>query len=170
MARDINIVWGDKTILFVKSNTDGLYIMPWRILHDGYEVTRQETVVSVDPDAGIPITHSRFTAGGRIISAKIFVDTEETWWFWYKRATNNRALPCWIYDIKLNGFMRCIIMQQPSLSPAGGSIRGMYVQLKLYAQANSIPIKRFITENTPERIIIEGNGALVYDSDGEVMY
>lgn len=169
MARDTNIVWGDKTILFMKSNIDGLYIMPWRILHDGYEVIRQETVVSIDPDAGIPITHSRFTAGGRIISAKIFVDTEETWWFWYKRATNNRALPCWIYDIKLNGFMRCIIIQQPSLSPAGGSIRGMYVQLKLYAQANSIPIKTFITENTSERIVTEGNGALVYESD-EVMY
>lgn len=169
MGKDNNVIFDTQEKLFVKSTTDGLYIMPWRLLNDGYEVTRQETVVSVDPDAGIPITHSRFTAGGRIISAKIFVDTEEAWWFWYKRATNNRALPCWIYDVKLDGFMRCIILQQPSLSPAGGSVRGMYVQLKLYAQANSIPIKRFITENIPERIVTEGNGALVYDND-EVMY
>ena len=169
MGKDNNVIFDTQEKLFVKSTTDGLYIMPWRLLNDGYEVTRQETVVGVDPDAGIPITHSRFTAGGRIISAKIFVDTEATWWVWYKRATNNRALPCWIYDVKLDGFMRCIILQQPSLSPAGGSVRGMYVQLKLYAQTNSIPIKRFITENIPERIVTEGNGALVYEN-GEVMY
>lgn len=169
MRKDNNTIFNTQEELLVKSTTDGLYIMPWRLLNDGYEVTRQETVVSVDPDAGIPITHSRFTAGGRIISAKIFVDTEETWWVWYKRATNNRALPCWIYDVKLDGFMRCIIMQQPSLNPAGGSVRGVYVQLKLYAQANSIPIKIFLTENMPERIVTEGNGALVCE-DEEVMY
>lgn len=169
MGKDNNVIFDTREELFVKSTTDSLYIMPWRLLHEGYDVTRQETVVRVDPDAGIPITHSRFTAGGRIISAKIFVDTEETWWFWYKRATNNSALPCWIYDPKVDGFMRCIIMQQPQVSPAGNSVKGMYVQLKLYAQANSIPIKRFITENIPERIVTEGDGALVYDND-EVMY
>ena len=169
MGKNNNVIFDTQEELFVKSTTDGLYIMPWRLLHDGYEVTRQETVVRVDPDNGIPITHSRFTAGGRIISAKIFVDTEETWWFWYKRATNNSALPCWIYDPKVNGFMRSTILQQPTVSPAGNSVKEMYVQLKLYAQANSIPIKRFITENLPERIVTEGNGALVYDND-EVMY
>ena len=169
MGENNNVIFDTQEELFVKSTTDGLYIMPWRLLHDGYEVTRQETVVRVDPENGIPITHSRFTAGGRIISAKIFVDTEETWWFWFKRATNNSALPCWIYDPKVDGFMRCTILQQPTISPAGNAVKEMYVQLKLYAQANSIPIKRFITENIPERIVTEGNGALVYDND-EVMY
>ena len=77
MGKDNNVIFDTQKELFVKSTTDGLYIMPWRLLHDGYQVTRQETVVSVDPDAGIPITHSRFSAGGRIISAKIYVDTEE---------------------------------------------------------------------------------------------
>lgn len=155
--------------IFVKSNTDGLYILPWQLLHDGYQVTRQETVVSVDPDAGVPITHSRFSAGGRIISAKIFVDTETQWWWWYSRATNNRALPCWIYDPKLQGFMRCYILEQPTVEPAGTSVLGVYVQLKIFAVTNAIPIQRFITENTPERIVTENNGALVYDND-EVMY
>ena len=169
MGKDNNVIFDTQEELFVKSTTDGLYIMPWLLLHDGYQVTRQETVVSVDPDAGIPITHSRFSAGGRIISAKIYVDTEETWWFWYARATNNRALPCWIYDVKLNGFMRCYILEQPTVEPAGNSVKAVYVQLKIYAFSNAIPIKRFITENTPERIVTEGNGALVYDND-EVMY
>lgn len=169
MGKDNNVIFDTQEELFVKSTTDGLYIMPWRLLHDGYQVTRQETVVSVDPDAGIPITHSRFSAGGRIISAKIYVDTEETWWFWYARATNNRAKPCWIYDIKLNGFMRCYILEQPTLEPAGNSVNGVYVQIKIFAFSNAIPIKRFITENMPERIVTEGNGVLVYDND-EVMY
>ena len=169
MGKDNNTIFDTDNELFVKSTTDGLYIMPWRLLHEGYQVTRQETVVSVDPDAGIPITHARFSAGGRIISAKIFVDTEEVWWWWYAKAVKHRALPCWIYDVKLNGFMRCYILEQPTVEPAGDSVTGMYVQIKIFAFSNAIPIKRFITENTPERIVTEGNGALVYDND-EVMY
>lgn len=169
MAKKTNVIFDIVENLFVKSTTDGLYIMPWKILHDGYEVTRQDTVKRVDPDSGIPITHSRFTAGGRIISARIYVDDEETFWFWMARAVKNTALPCWIYDPKLQGFMRSTFLEQPSISPAGTSVRGMYAQLKIYVQSNSIPIKRFITENKPERIVTENNKALIYDVD-EVMY
>ena len=169
MARKTNTIFDTNENLFVKSTTDGLYIMPWKLLHDGYEVTRQDTVVRVDPDSGIPITHSRFTAGGRIVSAKIFVDDEETFWFWLARAVKNTALPCWIYDPKLQGFIRATFLQQPSLSPAGSSVKGMYVQIQFYAKSNSIPIKRFITENMPEKIVTEGDNVLVYDND-EVMY
>lgn len=169
MSKKTNIIFDIEQNLFVKSTTDGLYVFPWKMLHDGYEVTRQDTVKRVDPDSGIPITHSRFTAGGRIISTRIFVDDEETFWFWMARATKNTALPCWVFDPKLNGFMRATFLEQPSLSPAGTSVKGMYVQIKFYAQSNSIPIKRFITENMPERIVTEGDNALVYDND-EVMY
>lgn len=169
MARDTNIVWGDRTILFMKSNTDGLYIMAWRILHDGYEVTRQNTVTSVDPDAGIPITHSKFTNGGRIISAKIYVDTETEFWNWYKMGTQERALPFWVYDVQVDGFMKCYMTEVPTLSRAGSSIFGCYVQLKLYAVSATIPVRKFITENTPEKMVIEGNNILVYEND-EVIY
>lgn len=169
MGKDNNVIFDTQAELFVKSTTDGLYIMPWRLLHDGYQVTRQDAVVSISPDAGIPISHSKFSAGGRIISAKIYVDTEEEWWFWFARATRNRALPFWVYDIKLDGFMRCYLLEQPTLQPANDSIKAMYVQLKLYAISNAIPIQRFITENIPEHIVTESNGALVYDTD-EVMY
>lgn len=169
MTRDTNIVWGDKTILFMKSNTDGLYIMPWRILHDGYEVTRQNTVTSVDPDAGIPITHSKFTNGGRIISTKIYVDTEPEFWNWYKMGTRERALPFWVYDVQVDGFMKCYMTEVPTLSRAGNSVWGCYVQLKLYAVSVTIPVRKFITENTPEKMVVEGNNILVYEND-EVIY
>lgn len=168
-TRDTNIIWGDPTILFVKSTADGLYIMPWKLLHDGYEVVRQESVVSVSPDANIPITHSRFTAAGRIISAKIFTNTEQDWWIWFREAVRNRALPCWVYDLKLKGYMKCYIMEQPSWAPAASSIKGGFVQLKLYAVANSIPVRKFITENMPERIVVEGKNALIYEIS-EVLY
>lgn len=169
ITRDTNIVWGDPNVLFIQSEKDGLYIMPWKLLHEGYSVTRQETVVSVNPDAGIPISHSRFSAGGRIIAAKVFVTREEDFWYWFGLATNNRAIPCWVLDPKTNGFMRCYILEQPEISPAGSSIKGMFANLKLYARTMSIPVRNFITENTPERIVIEGDGALVYQSN-EVMY
>lgn len=155
--------------LFIKSDTDGLYVMPWRLLHDGYEVTRQDTVVRVDPDAGLPVTHSRFTVGGRIISAKIYVDDEPTFWFWYKKATNSGALPCWIYDVKLNGFMRCTFSDVPTLSPAGNSVNGMYCQMKFYAWSSSIPIISFITENLPQRYVTSEGNYLIEDSE-EVEY
>lgn len=170
MLKGSTTVFKSSKGIFVKSNTDGLYILPWRLLHNGYQVTRQETVVSVDPDAGVPITHSRFSAGGRIISAKIYVDREETWWLWYTRATNNRALPCWIYDPKLQGFMRCYILEQPTVEPAGTSVIGVYVQIKIFAVTNAIPVQSFVTENTPERIVTESGRALVCDDNGEVMY
>lgn len=170
MSQTDNTVFDTQEALLVQSTTDGLYIMPWKLLHDGYEVTRQDTVVRVDPDSGVPITHSRFSAGGRIISARIFVDNEETFWLWLAKATRNTALKFWAYDPKLSGFMRCIFTEQPTLSPAGTSVTGMYAQLKLYAQSNSVPIRKFITENMPERLVIEGaENALVYESD-EVMY
>ena len=169
MARkDTNIIWGDANELFVQAE-DGLYIMPWKLLHEGYQVTRQDGVVSVDPDAGIPISHSRFSATGRIISAKIYTNTEPDWWVWYRQATNNRALPCWVYDHKLNGFMKCYILEQPSWAPASSSINGGYCQLKLYAVAASIPLRKFITENTPERMVVEGTNILIYE-EKEVMY
>lgn len=170
MAKDSNIVWGNSDELFVVSEADGIYIMPWKLLHEGYDVTRQEGVVSVSPDAGIPITHSRFSQTGRIISAKIFTDTEPVWWLWYDKATHNRALPCWIYDPKINGFMKCYITEQPNWAPAGSSVKGGYVSLKLYAVSQAIPVRAFITENTPERIVVEGtNARLVYTQD-EVQY
>lgn len=156
--------------LIVRSTTDELAVMPWRLLHEGYQVTRQETVVSVSPDAGIPISHSRFTEGGRIISGKIFVDTEPIFWVWYKQATNNRALPCWVYDIKLNGFMRCYILEEPTLSPAGTSVNGCYVQLKLYAKATNIALDSFVTESLDDKYVLEGTKNLVYVADNEVSY
>lgn len=169
MTRDTNIVWGDNTKLFMKSDTDGLYIMPWRILHDGYEVTRQNTVVSIDAEAGIPITFSKFTNGGRIISAKIYTDTEPEFWNWYKQATNERALPFWVYDVRVGGFMKCYMTETPTLSTANNSVNACYVQLKLYALSATIPVIKFITENTPEKMVIEGNNILVYEND-EVIY
>lgn len=156
--------------LIVKSTTDDLCIMPWRLLHDGYQVTRQETVVSVDADAGIPITHSKFTEGGRIISAKIFVDSEPLFWVWYKQATNNRALPCWIYDARIDGFMRCYILEEPSLSPASTSVNGCFVNLKIYAKSTAIAFQKFVTEGMPDKYVVEGANNLVYTNDGEVAY
>jgi hypothetical protein len=169
MARDTNIVWGDSTILFMKSDTDGLYIMPWRLLHDGYEVTRQNTITSVDPDAGIPITHSKFTNGGRIISSKIYTNTEPEFWNWYKMGIKERALPFWVYDVKVDGFMKCYMTETPTLSPANNSINACYIQLKLYAVSGTIPVRKFITENTPEKMVVEGNNIFVCDND-EVIY
>ena len=169
MANKTNVIFDIDDNLFVKSNTDGLYVFPWKLLHDGYEVTRQDTVTRVDPDSGVPITHSRFTAGGRIISSRVFVDDEVTFWFWMARATKNTALPCWIYDPKLKGFMRATFLQQPTLSPAGTSVKGMYVQIKFYAQSNAIPIKKFVTENMPARVVTEGNNIVIHDNE-EVMY
>lgn len=147
-----------------RSSEDNLAVMPWKLLHDGYQVTRQETVVSVDPDSGIPVTHSRFTVGGRIISAKIFVDTEQQWWFWYNSATKSRALPCWVYDANIDAFMRCYILEQPELSRAGSSVKGCYVQLKLYAKSRSIPVLSFVTENTPENYVTEGNNNYITEN------
>lgn len=170
MAKDKNIIFDDPTNLYVRSDTDGLYIMPWKLLHDGYQVSKQETVVSVSPDAGIPISHSRFSIGGRIIAAKIYVNTEPDWWMWYRTATNDRALPFWVYDAKMSGFMRCYITEQPKLSPAGSSVEGCFVQLALFARANAIPVKRFITESDVPNLVVEGvDNAFVYD-ETEVSY
>ena len=152
-----------------KSKKDGLPIMPWRLLHDGYEVTQQETVVSVDPDSGVPITHSKFSVGGRIISAKIFVDTEIEFWIWWKNAIQNRALPFWVYDVNVNGFMRCYATEQAKLSPAGTSVNGRYVQLKLYTRSSTISLTSFITENMPENYVLEGADNYLIDND-EVLY
>lgn len=169
---DKNIIWGDPNILFKVSATDGLYVMPWRLLHDGYQVTRQDTVVRITPDAGEVISHSKWSAGGRIISAKIFVNSEEQFWYWLSVATNNTAIPCWVYDPKVNGYMKCHITEQPSASPAGTSVRGMYINLQLYAKAQSVNVLNFITENTPDRAVVEGiEGDYKYVSEqGEVMY
>lgn len=170
MGTHENKVFDDQSALFIKSNTDGLYILPWKLLHDGYEVTQQETVTSVDPDDGNPITHSKFSTGGRIISAKIYVDDEPTWWYWYNRAVKRRALPCWVKDLRLKGFMRCYITEQPSLSPASNSIDGCYIQLKLFALAQGINVTRFITENTPERFVTEGEKDNFVTDIDEVIY
>lgn len=169
MPKDTNIIFEDDSNLYVRSKTDGLYILPWKILHDGNQVTKQETVVSVSPDAGIPITHSRFSIGGRIIAAKIYVNTESDWWMWYRQATNDRALPCWVYDPRVNGFMRCYITEQPTLSPAGNSVNGAYVSLALFARAAAIPVMRFITESTDSNLVTEGDNNFVYDNT-EVSY
>jgi hypothetical protein len=164
-----NIIFENTVNLYVQSDTDGLYIMPWKILHDGYQVTKQETVVSISPDAGIPITHSRFSVGGRIIGCKIYVDREQDWWLWFSRATNNRALPFWVYDPKFKGFMKCYMTEQPNLSPANDSPEGVFVQLNLYAKASAIPVYRFITENTPPNLVVDSDNSFIYDKD-EVSY
>lgn len=140
----------------IKSTKDGLPIMPWKLLHDGYQAVQQDTVVNIDPDSGIPITHSKFTVGGRIISAKIFTETETEFWLWWKNAIQNRALPFWVYNVKMDGFMRCYATEQPTWSPAGTSVNGGYVQLKLYCRSVSVKITSFITENTPENFVTEG--------------
>lgn len=164
MAKDKNIIFDNDSNLLVRSSVDGLYILPWRLLHDGYQVTRQETVVSVSADAGIPITHSRFSIGGRIIAAKIYVNTESEWWLWYRQATNERALPIWVYDVRVNGFMRCYITEQPNLSTAGNSVNGCYVSLALFARAAAIPVSRFLTENVDPNLVTEDiDNAFVYD-------
>lgn len=155
--------------VITRSEVDNLAIMPWKLLHDGYEVTYQETVVSTDPDAGIPITHSRFTTGGRIISAKIYTDNEPDFWIWYHSAVKSRALPCWVYDGNMDNFMRCIILEQPSVSRAGSSVEGCYVQLKLYARSQSIPVDSFITEHLPENYVTEGEDNYIFDTS-EVLY
>lgn len=155
--------------LFVQSETDNLYIMPWKLLHEGYEVTRQDSVVRVDPDAGVPITHSKFSTSGRIISAKIFVGDEPTFWRWYGIAAKNGAVPFWVYDARLQGYMRCTILDQPSLSPAGTSVNGCYVQIKLFAHTMPIPIISFLMENTPERAVTE-NDKFIIQNFGEVTY
>lgn len=172
-VRDKNIVWGDPNLLFKVSAEDGLYVMPWRLLHDGYQVTRQDTVVRVSPDSGVVISHSKWSAGGRIIAAKIYVDNEESFWYWLAVATQNTALPCWVYDPKVNGFMKCHITDQPTVTPAGTSVRGMYVNLQLYAKAQSLNVINLITENTPDRAVVEGNeqeGYSFVSEQGEVMY
>jgi len=169
MAGGKTIIFEDKSNLFVTSDTDGLYIMPWALLHDGYSVSMQETVVSVSPDAGIPISHSRFSIGGRIIGAKIYCDTETDWWMWFKRATNNRALPCWVYDPKVNGFMRCMITEQPQLTLAGSTPQGVNVSLSLFVRASAISVKRFVTENDVPNIVTESDNYFVYDEE-EVSY
>ena len=172
MTYDSNIVWGNPNILLTKSEEDDLYVMPWKLLHEGYQVTRQDTVVRVSPDAGVVISHSRWSAGGRIIAAKIFVNKEEDFWYWLAIATNNTALPCWIYDPKVNGFMRCHFTEQPQASPAGTSVKGMYINLQLYAKAQPVPVLNFVVENTPEKYVTESNNSFVteYGATGEVMY
>ena len=170
MAKDNNIIFEDDTNLYVRSKTDKLYVMPWEILHDGYQVTKQETVVSVSPDAGIPISHSRFSIGGRLISAKIHVNTEMDWWMWYRQATNDRALPFWAYDARVGGFMRCYITEQPKLSPAGNSANGCYVNLSLFVRAAAISVRRFVTESDTPNLVVEGaDNSFVYD-EAEVGY
>lgn len=170
MAKDRNIIFEDSSNLYVRSSVDGLYIMPWRLLHDGYDVSKQDGVVSVSPDAGIPVSHSRFSITGRIISAKIYVKTEPDWWMWFRTATNDRALPFWIYDAKAKGFMRCYITEQPKLSPASDSPEGCFIQLALFARAAAIPVRRFITESNVPNFVIEGTtNNFVYD-EIEVSY
>ena len=169
MGRDRNIIFEDFTELYVKSDTDGLYIMPWKLLHDGNQVTKQDTVVSVSPDAGIPISHSRFSIGGRIIACKIYVDSEPTWWMWFKKATADRALPCWVYDARINGFMRCYITEVPQVSPAGNSQNGVYVSLTLFARASAMTVQRFVTENSTPNMVIEKADSFVFDTE-EVAY
>lgn len=170
MTRDSNIIFEDDSNLYVRSKTDNLFVMPWKLLHDGYQVSKQETVVSVSPDAGIPISHSRFSIGGRIMSAKIYVNTEMDWWMWYRQATHDRALPVWVYDARVGGFMRCYITEQPKLSPAGNSADGCYVTLALFARAAAISVKRFVTESDVPNMVIEGaDGSFVYD-ETEVSY
>lgn len=169
MGKDTNTLFDINVTLFVKSTVDNLYIMPWRLLHDGYEVTRQDNVVRVDADAGVPITHSKFTVSGRIISTKIFVDDEPTFWWWYQKASKTGALPFWVYDVKVKGYMRCTILDQPSVSPAGSSVNGMYVQMKLYAHSMPIDTIGFITENTPEKFVTTEDKLLIQNY-GEVMY
>lgn len=166
---DTNTIFDINKNLFIRSTTDNLYIMPWKLLHEGYQVVRQDTVVRVDPDAGLPITHSKFTVGGRIISCQIFVDREEIFWYWFLKACKNSALPCWVADFKLNGFMRCTFLEQPTLSPAGSSILGMYGQLKLYAWVNTVPVQSFITENLPENFVTS-KGAYLIQTSAEVSY
>ena len=166
---DNNIIFKNKHDLMVKSKTDGLYILPWRLLHDGHDTVRQKTVVRVDADAGVPISHSRFSAGGRIISAKIYVDNAVIWNLWLLRATNNTALPFWVWDAEMKGFMRCRFIDDPNINPPSGAILGRYVYLKIFAEAQSIPIRQFITENTPERIVTEGDNSLIISFD-EVLY
>lgn len=173
MANDKNIVWGDPNVLFKVSAEDGLYVMPWKLLHDGYQVTRQDTVVRVSPDAGEVISHSKWSAGGRIIAAKIYVNNEELFWYWLAVATHNTALPCWIYDPKVGGFMKCHITEPPTASPAGSSIKGMYVNLQLYAKAQSLGVVNLVVEDTPEKAVVEGNEHDGYNyvaELGEVMY
>ena len=170
MSKDRNIIFTEDSNLYVRSKTDGLYVFPWRLLHDGYQVTKQETVVSVSPDSGIPISHSRFSIGGRIIAAKIYVNTEQDWWMWFRQATNDRALPCWIYDARVGGFMRCYITEQPTLTPANNSAEGCYVSLALFARAAAISVKRFVTESDVPNLVIEGaENSFVYD-ESEVSY
>ena len=170
MAKDSNIIFEDDTNLYVRSKADGLYVMPWKILHEGYQVSKQETVVSVSPDAGIPISHSRFSIGGRIISAKIYVNTEMDWWMWYRQATKDRALPVWVYDARVKGFMRCYITEQPKLSTAGNSADGCYITLALFVRAAAITVKRFVTESDVPNMVIEGtDNSFVYD-ETEVGY
>jgi len=168
-SKDNNIIFDNQANLFVRSDSDGLYILPWRLLHDGYQVSKQETVVSVSADAGIPISHSRFSVGGRIIAAKIYVNTEQDWWIWFKKATNDRALPCWVYDARISGFMRCYISEQPTVTPANNSADGVYVSLALFARASAIPVKRFVTENSTPNLVVEGEDNFVYD-EAEVSY
>lgn len=171
MAKDRNIIFEDSSNLYVRSTTDNLYILPWRLLHDGYEVSRQEGVVSVSPDSGIPISHSRFSITGRIIAAKIYVNTEPDWWTWYRTATRDRALPFWIYDIKVRGFARCYITEQPKLSPADSSPEGCFVTLSLFIRAEALSIKRLINEGTIPRLVVEGtNKNYVFDTETEVSY
>lgn len=166
---DKNTIFDINKNLFVKSNQDGLYVMPWRLLHDGYEVTKQDTVVRIDPDAGLPITHSKFTVGGRIISSKIYVDREEIFWFWHTKATKSGALPFWVYDAKVNGYMKCTLLEPPALSPAGNSVKGMYGQLKLYAWSVPMSIISLVTENDPEKYVTAEYKYIV-DTSEEVNY
>ena len=65
--------------------------------------------------------------------------------------------------------MKCYMTEVPTLSRAGNSVLGCYVQLKLYAVSVTIPVRKFITENTPEKMVVEGNNILVYEND-EVVY
>lgn len=166
-TQNTRIIDTDKII---RSTKDGLPIMPWRLLHEGYEVTQQETVNSVDVDAGVPVTHSKFTVGGRIISAKIYTDTEIEFWFWWKNAIQNRALPFWVYDIKMDGFMKCYATEQANWSPAGTSVHGGYVQLKLYTRSMPIALNKFITENMPENFVTEGTVPYFLYDTTEVQY
>lgn len=155
--------------LLVKSAEDGLYVMPWKILHDGYEATRQDGVVDVDADAGIPWSHSRFSATGKILSCKIYCDNEKLWNIWFEQATNFRLLPFWFYDAKTNGFSRGKITEQPTVSPAGTSINGVYVQLKIYVIPRTITIANYVTEDVANNYV-EENGNLIYTNNKEVNY
>jgi hypothetical protein len=143
--------------------------MPWKLLHDGYQTSRQSTVVRVTPDAGVPISHSRFSTAGRILAVKIYVNTEPEWWVWYNKATRNGAVPFWVYDAKVNGFMRCRFTDEPTCNPAGNMADGVNISLPLFAEALAMKMINFITESDVPNLVTEEADTFLYTEE-EVAY